>query len=188
MKSNFDLALSQLLKHEGGYINVSSEKLMGAVEEKMQNFVRNLSNNIRGTCSVENCPNDSLAKKLCNAHYLRSRRGLDMNFPVQKQASNCVDCGKKRNHKGGWLRCANHYKMARQRVIKEALVEAMGGCCQKCKGVFSFAVYDFHHVGKKDKNPSELISTSSIEKIASELERCVLLCANCHRIEHENQF
>jgi hypothetical protein len=62
----------------------------------------------------------------------------------------------------------------------------MGGCCARCKGVFHQSVYDFHHVKdyKKDFNPSQMILSKSLDVIASEIEKCVLLCANCHRLEH----
>jgi hypothetical protein len=50
------------------------------------------------------------------------------------------------------------------------------------------AVYDFHHIGKKDDDPSWVIANSGIDKIAEELSKCILLCANCHRMEHEREL
>lgn len=158
------------------------------IEKSMNNAVNKLHQNKRGTCEIEGCANDSFAKGLCNAHYIRKKNGKDLTKPIQAKSEICIDCGTPTHSKGGWMRCAKHFKLARQRTIKEALVDAMGGCCQHCKGVFNLSVYDFHHVGEKDKNPSELISNASIEKIANEIEKCILLCANCHRVEHETKF
>lgn len=49
-------------------------------------------------------------------------------------------------------------------------------------------VYDFHHKDKseKTKEVSYLITANvGWEKLKRELDKCVLLCANCHRIRHE---
>ena len=164
------------------------EGLVQAIKDGMDKAVKDLYQGKRGTCSIADCPHDALAKGFCNTHYLRSLKNKDMDKPVQPSGDACIDCGDPLNSKGGWMRCAKHFKQARQRTIKEALVNAMGGCCQKCGGVFSPAVYDFHHVGEKDGNPSYLIANSSVEKIAEEIEKCVLLCANCHRMEHEREL
>lgn len=158
--------------------------LVAAIKAGLSNAVNQLHQANRGSCVASGCPNDAIAKGFCNAHYLRSRKGADMVPPVQAMGTTCVDCGVQINAKGGWMRCAKHFKIARQRTVKAALVGAMGGCCQNCKGVFEPAVYDFHHVHAKEGDPSRLIGNASIQKIAEELEKCVLLCANCHRIEH----
>lgn len=161
------------------------ESLVRAIQGNMDKAVLRLHEGRRGSCEIAGCPNDAIAKGVCNAHYIRAQSGKDLSKPVQARADACVDCGEPLKAKGGWMRCAKHFKIARQRTIKEALVDAMGGCCQSCGGVFSISVYDFHHIGKKDKNPSALIANASVEKIAEEIEKCVLLCANCHRMEHE---
>lgn len=42
---------------------------------------------MRGQCSIPNCGTTAVTKGLCNAHYLRSRRGADMLAPVQRATS-----------------------------------------------------------------------------------------------------
>lgn len=163
------------------------DKLYSAMIDGINNAVQSLHGK-KGTCCVENCPNDAIAKSFCNAHYIRNKKGLDLKKPVQQKSLSCIDCDEPLNKKGGWMRCAKHFKIARQRAIKESLVDAMGGCCNKCGGVFPLAVYDFHHVGEKNESPSYVIATSSVEKIAEEIEKCVLLCANCHRIHHAREL
>ena len=162
--------------------------LAQAIRDSMDKAVQHLHGDERGTCEIDGCPNNAIAKGVCNAHYIRKRKGKEFGRPVQAKTDVCVDCGETLMAKGGWMRCAKHFKLARQRTIKEALVGAMGGCCQNCGGVFSLSVYDFHHVGQKDANPSTLIANASVEKIAKEIEKCVLLCANCHRVEHETEL
>jgi heterodisulfide reductase subunit B len=163
-------------------------QLQEAIKLGMEKAVSQLHNSKRGSCIADNCPNDKYAKGFCNAHYIRSRNGSEMSTPVQVQTDSCIDCGNPLNSKGGWMRCAKHFKLARQRTIKESLVDAMGGCCQNCHGVFDLAAYDFHHTGKKEADPSHLINNASIQKIAEEIEKCILLCANCHRIEHAREL
>ena len=157
-----------------------------AIRAGMQNAVSKLHLNKRGSCSIEGCAGNALAKGLCNAHYIRSRKGKDMSLPVQAKTDGCIDCGELLNSKGGWMRCAKHFKLARQNTIKEALVDAMGGCCQHCKGVFPLAVYDFHHIDQdlKSANLNKLLNCS-LDKVLEEIKNCVLLCANCHRIRHK---
>lgn len=136
-------------------------------------------------CSVENCPNFAYAKKLCNAHYLRKRLGSDTNAPLRcrKKAGVCVECGKASDCKGGWNRCRGCYKNRRRSVIKAALVSLLGGCCTKCKLAFPACVYDFHHLQDKQDGISLLIDGHSIKRLAEEIVKCVLMCANCHRLE-----
>ena len=48
------------------------------------------------------------------------------------------------------------------------------------------ACLDFHHVNGDDKqyNISSIISNLSIKEIEEEMDKCVVLCANCHRKLH----
>lgn len=44
---------------------------------------------------------------------------------------------------------------------------------------------DFHHVDEKVGGVSQMVNHGySKERIREEMERCIVLCANCHRIEH----
>lgn len=71
----------------------------------------------------------------------------------------------------------------RNKDRKRYWVEMKGGKCNDCGGMFPYCCYDFHHLEDKDINPSRAISTS-LERAEEELSKCVLLCANCHRIRH----
>ena len=58
-----------------------------------------------------------------------------------------------------------------------------GGCCQKCGYDKSIPALDFHHISKeqKERNPVTVIISNNHEITVKELDKCVLLCANCHR-------
>ena len=73
----------------------------------------------------------------------------------------------------------------KRRRNKLLVIEALGGQCAHCKGVFHPAAYDLHHLDptKKDAIIAKILSRSW-PNIQTELAKCILLCANCHRVEH----
>ena len=54
-----------------------------------------------------------------------------------------------------------------------------------CKNTFPPCCYDFHHLdpSQKDTKVSQLIHLSS-DRLEVEIKKCIMLCANCHRIVH----
>lgn len=84
---------------------------------------------------------------------------------------------------------ANSYKCQRERAIsrKLKLVQLLGGCCSLCGYKKNLAALEFHHVNPLIKDfrlDSRHLSNTSMKKILLELQKCVLLCANCHRELH----
>ncbi len=61
--------------------------------------------------------------------------------------------------------------------------------CTKC-GENHPATLDFHHVIKDPSNKkiNKLISQNAWAVIPAELAKCVVLCANCHRIHHHDEL
>lgn len=58
--------------------------------------------------------------------------------------------------------------------------------CAKC-GENRPYVLDYHHIDptKKEEGVARLVSnSSSLDKVYQEIEKCVVLCANCHREFH----
>ncbi len=56
--------------------------------------------------------------------------------------------------------------------------------CQRCS-VTDPHCLDFHHENEKQMGIGEMVSFSyRLREIRDEIEKCVLLCANCHRDEH----
>jgi predicted HNH restriction endonuclease len=72
-----------------------------------------------------------------------------------------------------------------RRNNKKLAIEYLGGKCMKCNGVFHPDVYDFHHKDSSEKDVcvGRLLSRK-FERVTNELDKCILLCANCHRIIH----
>lgn len=56
--------------------------------------------------------------------------------------------------------------------------------CSKC-GENRWYVLDFHHISNKDYSIAHMSNSGySIKRIKSEMKKCIILCANCHREEH----
>ncbi len=141
-------------------------------------------------CSVEGCVAKPLAKGLCNAHYIRARRGKALDTPVQhyNPSKLCVECGEPTKSKGGHGLCANHYRVYKRLTLKTKLIDLLGGKCQMCEGVFHHSAFDFHHTDSKKEDISSMFGNRSEKAIFEEVKKCTLLCANCHRIHHARKF
>jgi hypothetical protein len=56
--------------------------------------------------------------------------------------------------------------------------------CSKC-GEKRWYVLDFHHLHNKKNEIAELaLNGNAINSIKNEIEKCIVLCSNCHREEH----
>ena len=60
--------------------------------------------------------------------------------------------------------------------------------CSQC-GFSHVAALDFHHTNVENKEGivSELIRQGQFKKAKAEAEKCIVLCANCHRIHHHEE-
>lgn len=79
------------------------------------------------------------------------------------------------------------YKRRQERInkLKEKLKMKLGGKCSKCGYHKCFNALEFHHnKGEKEENISVLIRNFSKEKALKEVDKCIILCANCHREVH----
>jgi hypothetical protein len=74
----------------------------------------------------------------------------------------------------------------RRRKIREMAVAYKGSQCQICEYDRCPAALEFHHPDPKQKDFSISGdgSTRSWERVKKEIEKCVLVCANCHREIH----
>jgi|SRR3989344_3558379 len=74
----------------------------------------------------------------------------------------------------------------RRRKLKVMVVEYKGGKCILCGYHRCIWALDLHHVDEREKlfNLSLRGLTRSWEKIKHEADKCVFVCANCHREVH----
>lgn len=81
-------------------------------------------------------------------------------------------------------KCRIEYTNLRRRETKRLAVEYLGGKCVDCGLVDLQEVYDFHHADPTQKDFTIGKSVKIFERIKTELDKCVLLCSNCHRKRH----
>tara|TARA_R110000764_G_C10728596_1_gene349116 strand:+ start:95 stop:469 length:375 start_codon:yes stop_codon:yes gene_type:complete len=81
--------------------------------------------------------------------------------------------------------------LAKQRATRDArsleIFEYKGGACNHCsiRELDYLGMYDYHHIDPATK----LYQVSNIlhgpmDRVYAEVDKCLLLCANCHRKEH----
>jgi hypothetical protein len=81
--------------------------------------------------------------------------------------------------------CHNNARLISQQKRKNSFIIYKGGCCQIC----NYDKYDgalaFHHLDPNEKEilPAKL-NNMTFEKAKPELDKCVLLCHNCHSEVH----
>ena len=82
--------------------------------------------------------------------------------------------------------CSTRRSTCRVQKQKERAVQHMGGCCSSCGYDKSSSALEFHHVVPSEKEYAwDELRKMSWGKILAELEKCVLVCANCHREIHD---
>ena len=82
-------------------------------------------------------------------------------------------------------KCFNRYCSDRWIQKKLEAIEYLGGCCSCCGYKKYYGALEFHH---KDPSIKEFqwdrARKLKKESIKKELDKCILLCANCHREIH----
>lgn len=76
----------------------------------------------------------------------------------------------------------------KRKELKIRSIEYKGGKCCKCGYKKCISALEFHHMDPKEKDfgISNKGYTRSWNIIKEELDKCILVCANCHREIHEN--
>jgi hypothetical protein len=95
------------------------------------------------------------------------------------------------NNKGVLIckKCRAYNTSEHRRKLKQKAVELFGGKCTECGYSKCIAALDFHHVDKTKKEFNIFgVSKKSWRKIVEELKKCILLCSNCHREHHWNEW
>jgi 5-methylcytosine-specific restriction endonuclease McrA len=77
----------------------------------------------------------------------------------------------------------------RRKKLKQLAVEYKGGKCSICGYSKCIAALEFHHLNplEKDFGISASGETRSWEKVKAELDKCIIVCSNCHREIHDQE-
>lgn len=95
--------------------------------------------------------------------------------------------------------CQSHYQKnkaeylaknerRRKRIYETVIVVVKSEPCADCGNHYPPECMDFDHVrGKKLFNIGTSYTRYSMEKLLAEIEKCDIVCANCHRIRTKNR-
>lgn len=88
------------------------------------------------------------------------------------------------------VQCSRDQSKYRRYAQKIKAINYLGNCCNKCKESFKdISIYDFHHLEDKTNEISLLIRKSfKFEQFINELDKCELLCSNCHCEYHDEEI
>ena len=101
----------------------------------------------------------------------------------------CKHCGERRSKKfkgSSKSICGQCNAIIYKRNKKSFAVAYKGGKCERCGYDKCLASLDFHHRNpdEKEHNPSDMMDWSK-DRVKKELDKCSILCSNCHREEHD---
>lgn len=128
----------------------------------------------------------------CEKCRKKHRIGTKKSFDLLAEKCLCRACQQPLDNSGNKYLCkkCNHKTHLRRnrhtQETKRRCIEFLGGKCSVCGLKTDFlSVYDFHHKNpdEKEKGVRNLLGCIW-EKLEKELIKCILVCANCHRIIH----
>lgn len=84
------------------------------------------------------------------------------------------------------LKCQTEATQKRRDKLKVMAVAYKGGVCQCCKYNKYIGALEFHHINPDEKDFGISVKgyTRSWENNKKELDKCVLVCSNCHKEIH----
>lgn len=124
---------------------------------------------------------------------------IEKNDPSSRRV--CTKCGeekqqdafyfrKDRNAYHCWCKsCVNKASYDSTKKLKIKAVEYKGGKCELCGYNKCISALDFHHLDPTQKDfgiSDQSRKKSTWEIIQPELDKCILVCSNCHRELHHN--
>lgn len=87
-------------------------------------------------------------------------------------------------------KCQSDAVTRRRKKLKLMALEYKGDICSKCGYNKCNSALEFHHLDPNEKEFSlgEKGHTMSWNKLKIELDKCILVCSNCHREIHSTEF
>ena len=103
----------------------------------------------------------------------------------------CKSCQKEyfkeyyKNNKEKHISAVRKSKISNIEINNQYIDKIKEHGCTLCKEKEK-CILDFHHIQDKDRNISDLKRCSTLDVLKSEIEKCVLVCSNCHRKIHNS--
>lgn len=145
---------------------------------------------------------DGKRKNLCNrkycldcspfgSHNTRKIHIDGISIGSKEKPCICNICGKgfilssANRSSGRGSTCGSCIVTRHRQRIKIKLVDYKGGECESCGYNKSVCSLDFHYVNPSDKEFGISGKIYSYEKMKNEVDKCILVCRNCHGEIHE---
>lgn len=110
-----------------------------------------------------------------------SKCGLEK--PITEFHKNGFNSKGEQKYRGYCKTCANKLETARYHK-KKAFIDAQKICCEKCGDSRTY-ILDYHHRNPEDKEFTiGRLKKGAEQVLQNEINKCVVLCANCHREFH----
>lgn len=89
-------------------------------------------------------------------------------------------------HGGQWkcLKCETELSILKKQKYKLKMIEYKGNKCERCGYDKNITALEFHHLDPSTKKFTISDTHRNWEELKKELDKCILLCANCHREIH----
>lgn len=86
---------------------------------------------------------------------------------------------------GKCRKCSTEYDLQKGRELKLKAIEYKGGKCKRCNFIGHYSSLVFHHTNPNEKEFDWYKGRKQKWEILKlELDKCDLLCANCHNLIH----
>lgn len=99
----------------------------------------------------------------------------------------CERCGSPRGRSGG-KHCSSCSVTLWRKRMKLRAVAYKGGKCVECGFDTYVTALEFHHLDPSEKEFTFAGVTIGWDRMKTELDKCVLLCSNCHRAVHGGEL
>jgi len=106
---------------------------------------------------------------------------------ARRRQPNCPLCGKKRTDQIQTLVCWACYSKIKRVRVKQGAIAYLGGKCSRCGCHGHPDIFDIHHTSDNKEFSIANGYSRSRKALKRELAKCVLLCANCHRLTHVSE-
>jgi len=86
------------------------------------------------------------------------------------------------------------YKVERGHRLKAKVISILGNKCKHCELEYdgkNASVFQIHHVNPEEKEfvvNTRTLNNYAWARVEKEINKCKLLCANCHFMEHNEEY
>jgi len=103
----------------------------------------------------------------------------------------CTSCNREMKHKKNTVELCHLCKRKSSKLARRiSASNYKNNKCEICglkrKTINDLELFDFHHINQDNKSfdLSDKMHSRKWEEIKNELDKCMMLCANCHRKQH----